>query len=393
MSTTDVAERLRTPAEPVRHCRPERVIAEALARVGITLNGPNPRDIRVHDRRFFQRVLRGGDLALGESYVDGWWDCEELDEVVARVLRSDVERMIFKTWRMIQAGIAAWIRHPQSRARARRVAKVHYDLDHTLFEAMLGRTMAYSCAYWRHAATLDEAQEAKLDLACRKLDLKPSDTVLDLGCGWGSFARFAAERYGCSVVGITISRPQADYARRTCAGLPVRIETADYRDLAWRRHGPFTKVVSIGMFEHVGRRSYRTFFEIAREAIDPGGLFLLHSMGSYPGGSADRWIRKYIFPNGELPFARHLTLGSERLFRLEDWQDFGLDYDRTLMAWWRNFEARIGSGGLFSDERFCRMWRYYLLVFAGAYRSRVANQLWQVVFSPSGSQREYQSVR
>jgi cyclopropane-fatty-acyl-phospholipid synthase len=252
--------------------------------------------------------------------------------------------------------------------------------------------MMYSCAYWRDARTLEEAQEAKLDLICRKLDLQASDRVLDIGCGWGGFARYAASKYGCSVVGVTISEPQAQYARMFCTGLPVTILAQDYRHPSLRRER-FTKIVSIGMFEHVGRRNYRTFFGLARNAQAPDGVFLLQTMGTYSTGRGDLWIRKYIFPNGELPFPKHLPEAATGLFRLEDWHDFGLDYSRTSLAWWQAFEAHVGTGGFFSDPRFCRMWRYYLLGFAGAFRSRVANQLWQIVFSPGGSTREYRSVR
>jgi cyclopropane-fatty-acyl-phospholipid synthase len=370
-----------------------KLIESALDSLGVTINGSRPWDIQVHREEFFDRALRGAGLGLGESYMDGWWDCEALDELVSRALRSNVERLVFGDWRLAALAASAWFRNLQSVSRSPQVAQTHYDLGNDVFESMLGPTMMYSCAYWPNANTLDQAREAKLDLICRKLALQASDRVLDIGCGWGAFARYAARRFGCKIVGVTISRPQAEYAANLCADLPVTILEEDYRSARLRRYGPFTKIVSIGMFEHVGRSNYRSFFQIVREALDPKGLFLLHTMGTYGGGRGDLWIRKYIFPNGELPFLRHLPESAAGLFRLEDWHDFGPDYDRTLMAWWRNFQAQIGTGGIFSDERFCRMWRYYLLGFAGAFRSRVANQLWQVVFSPAGSTREYRSIR
>ena len=372
---------LLAPATPRSAGR--KLIESALDSIGVQINGPNAWDIQVHREEFFQRALSGAGLGLGESYMDGCWDCQALDELVSRILRSKVERLVFGDWRLALLAASAWLRNFQSVSRSR----------HEAFEKILGPTMMYSCAYWTNANTLDEAQEAKLDLICRKLDLQASDRVLDIGCGWGAFAQYAARRFGCQVVGVTISVPQAEYAAKLCAGSPVTILQEDYRSRGLRQYGQFTKIVSIGMFEHVGRRNYREFFRIVLEALDPKGLFLLHTMGTYGTGRGDLWIRKYIFPNGELPFPRHLPEGAQGLFRLEDWHDFGPDYDRTLMAWWQNFEAQIGSGGLFSDPRFGRMWRYYLLGFAGAFRSRVANQLWQVVFSPAGSTRHYRSLR
>lgn len=370
-----------------------RLIESALATIGVEINGSQPWDIQVRHDGFFGRALEGAGLGLGESYMEGWWDCQALDELVARALRSKVERLVFGDWRLALLAASAWVRNLQSVSRSRQVAETHYNLGNEVFEKILGPTMTYSCAYWPNANTLDGAQVAKLDLVCRKLNLQPDDCVLDIGCGWGSFARHAARRYGCRVVGLTISKPQAEYAANLCAGLPVTILQEDYRSPAIRRHGPFTKIASIGMFEHVGRRNYRGFFDIARQLLAPDGLFLLHTMGTYGSGRGDLWIRKYIFPNGELPFPRHIPDAAQGLFRLEDWHNFGPDYDRTLMSWWRNFDANIGSGGLFSDRRFCRMWRYYLLGFAGAFRSRVANELWQVVFSPAMSARDYRSAR
>jgi cyclopropane-fatty-acyl-phospholipid synthase len=370
-----------------------KLVETALDSIGVAINGPHPWDIQVYKEEFFDRALQGAGLGLGESYMDGWWDCEALDELVSRVLRSKVEEFVFGDWRLTLLAASAWFRNLQSMSRSSQVAETHYNLGNDVFEQMLGSTMMYSCAYWPTANTLDEAQEAKLDLICRKLDLQESDRVLDIGCGWGAFARYAARRFGCTIVGVTISQPQAEYAANLCAGLPVTILKEDYRSGELRRYGPFTKIVSIGMFEHVGRGNYGLFSEIAHKLLTPGGLFLLHTMGTYGSGRGDLWMRKYIFPNGELPFPQHIPKAAKGLFRIDDWHTFGPDYDRTLMAWWHNFENQIGSGGLFNDRRFCRMWRYYLLGFAGAFRSRVANELWQIVFSPVRSAREYRSAR
>jgi cyclopropane-fatty-acyl-phospholipid synthase len=381
------------PAAAVTKSRSQRSIKAALASIDVEINGPRPWDIQVHDDRFFARALEGGGLGLGESYVDDWWDCKALDEFVARALRSRLQRLLSGNRRRPLAAASAWLRHLQPVSPSRQPAGTCYNIGNDVFEKMLGPTMMYSCAWWPDAGTLDEAQEAKLDLVCRKLDLRSSDRVLDIGCGWGAFACYAARRFGCKVAGVTISQPQAEYARNVCAGLPVTILLEDYRSPRIGRDGRFTKIVSMGMFEQVGRKNYRVFFDIARRLLPPDGLFLLHTMGASGSGRGDSWMRKYISPDVELPLAEHLPQAAAALFRIEDWHSFGADYDRTLMAWWRNFDANIGSGGLLSDRRFCRTWRYHLLGLAGAFRSRVANDLWQVLFSPAGSAREYRKVR
>jgi cyclopropane-fatty-acyl-phospholipid synthase len=357
--------------------RARRVIEQLLEGSGVTLNGDAPQDLRVHHPDFFSRVLRQGTLGLGEAYMDGWWDCQRIDEMACRLLRHGLgerartpsERMMYR----LQTGFF----NLQSRARAYIVGEAHYDLGNDLFQRMLDPTMCYSCGYWKTARTLHEAQLAKLELACRKLELEPGMRVLDIGCGWGSFAEHAARHHGVEVTGITISREQAELARERCRGLPVAIELMDYRDLV----GRYDRVVSIGMFEHVGHRNYPTYFRAVAERLAPRGLFLLHTIGSNSSEiTADPWINKYIFPNGVLPSAMYIARASEPHLLLEDWQNFGPDYDPTLMAWLENFDARWHEVAHRYNERTRRMFRYYLSVCAGAFRSRDL-QLWQVVFS------------
>ena len=237
--------------------------------------------------------------------------------------------------------------------------------------------MCYSCGYWKQAETLNQAQVAKLELACRKLELAPGMRVLDIGCGWGSFAEHAARHHGVEVTGITISREQAELARQRCTGLPVEIRLQDYRDL----DGAYDRIVSIGMFEHVGHRNYATYFQTVEKSLATDGLFLLHTIGSNNSDiSADPWINRYIFPNGVLPSAMHIARASEGHLLMEDWQNFGPDYDRTLMAWLANVDARWHEIAHHYNERTRRMFRYYLSVCAGAFRARDL-QLWQVVYS------------
>jgi cyclopropane-fatty-acyl-phospholipid synthase len=366
-------------------------VAATLARADVQLDGPRPWDPQIHRLRTLRRVLAAGSLGAGDSYVDGDWDCDALDEMTARVLAAGIDETPALRTAFSAGDLLARLGNRQSAARARDSVLAHYDRGNQLYRAMLGPTMAYSCGYWHAAATLDEAQDAKHDLICRKLGLAPGQRVLDVGCGWGGFAKFAAERLGVEVVGCTLSDAQAEFARQACRGLPVEIRLQDYRSLEVAGR-PFDRVISIGMFEHVGPANYGTFFATIRRLLAPDGLFLLHSIGGLRSEqSIDRWIDRHIFPNAVLPSASQITRASEGLFVLEDWHNFGADYERTLMAWHANFEAVWPALRAQHDERFRRMWRYYLLTCAGTFRAR-RNQLWQLVLSPRGVRGGYRRV-
>jgi len=254
---------------------------------------------------------------------------------------------------------------------------------------MLGERLIYSCGYWKSASTLDEAQEAKLDLVCRKLDLQPGMQVLDIGCGWGGAAKFAAEHYQVEVVGITVSEKQARFGKGLCRGLPVEIRLQDYRNL----EGRFDRIFSIGMFEHVGYKNYTTFMHTVNSHLKDGGIFLLHTIGGNRSVTkTDPWVERYIFPNSMLPSAIQICSAIEGLFILEDWHSFGADYDKTLMHWFQNFHDNWDALKEEYDERFYRMWKYYLLCSVGAFRAGI-NQLWQIVISPEGIPGGYRAPR
>ncbi|MEA2701958.1 MAG: cyclopropane-fatty-acyl-phospholipid synthase [Candidatus Parcubacteria bacterium] len=363
--------------------------AEVLvARAGIEIDGPNPWDPQVHDERLYGRVIKEGTLGLGEAYMDGWWDVPKLDQFFERVLGADLDEDLtpFQQWLR-----STWhkLYNFQSQARAFQVGEQHYDLGNDLYEGMLDKRLVYTCGYWKDSKTLDEAQEAKLDLVCRKLNFKPGDRVLDIGCGWGSFTKYAAEKYGVEAVGITVSKEQAALARELCAGLPVEIRVQDYRDVRER----FDHIVSLGMFEHVGRKNYREYMEVARRCLKEDGLFLLHTIGGNRSSSPpDAWMDKYIFPNGVVPSLKEIARAIEGVFIMEDWHNFGSNYDRTLMAWHANFERSWPGLRDKYGDRFKRMWDYYLLQCAGVFRAR-KNQLWQIVLSPNGVPGGYTPVR
>lgn len=356
-----------------------------LAAADVRVGGDRAWDMQMKDRRLPARLLAGGSLALGEAYMDGWWDADSLDGLLARLLAARVDRRA-RGLADLRDAVAARLLNLQVGRRAFAVGERHYDLGNDLYQAMLGRRLVYSCGYWhdrdgRQAASLDAAQEAKLDLVCRKLGLRPGMRVLDIGCGWGEALKFAAERHGIHGVGVTVSREQQAFAMGLCEGLPLEFRLQDYRELRGER---FDRVLSIGMFEHVGVRNYRTYFDVVRSLLPPDGLFLLHTIGgNVSRRRTDPWIARYIFPNSMLPSARQVAEASEGLFVVEDWHNFGADYDLTLQAWRRNIEAAWDRLPPRYDERFRRMWRFYLAGSMASFRTRRI-QLWQLLLSPGG---------
>jgi cyclopropane-fatty-acyl-phospholipid synthase len=366
-----------------------RMVEEILGVADIAVDGDRPWDLRVRNRDLFGRVLAGGSLALGESYMDGWWDCDRLDELLTRILAKGLHERVRPSLHTAALWLRSTLLNAQRRGRAYNIGERHYDLGNDLYSLMLDRGMSYSCGYWKRAKDLDGAQEDKLELVCRKLKLEGGMSVLDIGCGWGAFARHAAERHGVRVLGITVSKEQAALAAERCRGLPVEIRLQDYRDL----QGSFDRIVSIGMLEHVGLKNYRTYMGIAARCLAPEGLFLLHTIGSnLSTRHADPWVDRYIFPDGMVPSLQQLARAAEGLLRVEDLHDFAQYYDTTLMAWHRNFIAGWDRIREVYGERFFRMWSYYLLSSAASFRSGIA-RLWQLVLAPLKSPRVYEGIR
>lgn len=366
----------------------ERIVEPADIRV----DGDRPWDVRVHDERLFQRVLSSGTLGLGEAYMDGWWSCDALDEMVCHAQRGDIPDRLMSPATLVRIAQAK-VMNLQTGRRAFEIGERHYDIGNDLYARMLDARMIYSCGYW-HAAdgtatTLDDAQEAKLRLIASKLQLEAGMRVLDIGCGWGGAAQYLAERYGCEVVGVTVSREQAALARERCAGLSVEIRLTDYREL----DEPFDRVYSIGMFEHVGVKNYRTYMEVVRRCLSaPDGLTLLHTIGGNRSRhQTDPWMERYIFPNSMLPSIAQIARAAEGRLVIEDWHNFGPDYDHTLQAWKANVDAHWAELADRYDQRFKRMWDWYLMSSAGSFRAR-ALQLWQVVLSRDGLDRGYHAV-
>ncbi len=357
----------------------EQRIQALLAPADIRLNGDRAWDIKVHEPALYRRVLLHGSLGFGEAYMDGWWDCDAIDQMLTRVFDAHIEKEV-KPWHMMGTAALAMLQNRQTKKRSREVGKIHYDVGNDLYERMLDKNMVYTCGYWKDVDNLDDAQIAKYDLACKKIGLKKGDRVLDIGCGWGSFAKFVAKRYGAEVVGITISKEQVRLGKETCAGLPVEIRLQDYRDV----NETFDHIVSFGMFEHVGYKNYREYMEVVHRCLNEDGFFLLHTIGGNRSVyGTDPWIEKYIFKNSMLPSATQISKSIENLFVMEDWHSFGPYYDKTLMAWYKNISSKWNELGDTYDERFQRMWNFYLLSCAASFRSR-KNQLWQIVLSKKG---------
>jgi cyclopropane-fatty-acyl-phospholipid synthase len=363
-----------------------KVLERLLAQAHIQVNGENPWDIKIHNPKMAERVLAQGNLGLGESYMDAAWDVDQLDEFFCRILRHGLDQKVRPTFLVLHS-LRAKLWNLQNLRRAWQVGQVHYDLGNDFYAAMLDPNMSYSCGYWQQSETLASAQTAKLDLICRKLALQPGMRLLDIGCGWGSLMHHAASHYGVECVGLTISAQQAEGARQLCTGLHVNVRLQDYRALQSKEK--FDRIASVGMLEHVGQKNYRRYLQAADRHLREDGLFLLHTIGkNCTQTHANPWIDKYIFPNGSIPALKELAAGIEDLFVMEDVHNLGPDYDQTLLAWHRNFESNWPLFASRYDQRFYRMWRYYLLSCAGAFRARDL-QLWQIVLSKGSRAMAY----
>ena len=366
----------------------QKKVQHLLELADVRINGSRSFDIQVHNETLFQRLFAEGSLGLGESYMEKWWDCNNLEELFCRIVRAELNRRI-KPLRESLTLLKAAILNLQKPSRAFLIGEHHYDIGDDLYQAMLDKRMIYSCAYWKDTRSLDKAQEQKLDLIFQKLGLQKGMRVLDVGCGWGGALKYAAEKYGVTGVGVTVSANQARSAAHNCRDLPIEIRLQDYRDV----NGQFDRIWSIGMIEHVGVKNYRTFMRVMRELLKPDGFFLLHTIGGNRSVfKSDPWIGKYIFPNSMIPSLRQLSLAWERIFVLEDLHNIGTNYTKTLRQWHRNVERNGAKLSEKYNERFFRMWRYYLLSCAGVFRARNLN-VWQIVLSPNGIPGGYVPVR
>ncbi|MDH3353180.1 MAG: cyclopropane fatty acyl phospholipid synthase, partial [Nanoarchaeota archaeon] len=339
----------------------------------IEVGGNRPWDICVYNEGLYERVLNKGSVGLGESYMEGDWDSRQLDEFFNKVFSANLEKKVL-SGKLLLGTLKSKLFNRQNRKNAFDIGEKHYDAGNDLYRKMLDNRMVYTCGYWKDTDNLQDAQEAKLDLVCNKIGLKAGMRVLDIGCGWGSFAKYAAEKYDVEVVGITVSKEQVSLGKKLCESLPVDIRFQDYRDV----NEKFDRIVSLGMFEHVGPKNYQAYISKVKDCLGEDGLFLLHTIGgNFSRTRIDKWVDKYIFPNAVLPSVRQISKASEGKFVLRDWHSFGGDYDKTLIAWNENFQKAWPKIRENYDEKFKRMWEYYLLASAGNFRAG-RSQLWQI---------------
>ena len=353
----------------------------------------------IHDEKFFLRAVSGSDIGIGESYMDGQWTTPDLVSLVRLAVRNLRLFDARHKWLSAVRGLASRLRHrfrSNTIAGSRKNIQAHYDLGNEFYELFLDPKMLYSSAYFRHEQdSLDAAQDQKIDRICRKLNLRAGDRVLEIGCGWGAFAIHAARHYGARVTAVTISKAQYDFAvaRVAATGLSngsVRVLMEDYRHL----EGQFDKIVSIEMFEAVGFEHYGEFFGACDRLLAPDGSMLLQTITICEQELAAYrrrvdWIQTYIFPGSELASVSEVTRSLARTTQLAltDVESMGIHYARTLAIWRQRFFGKLEKvRKLGFDERFQRMWDFYLGWSEGAFRERYINVV-QLLMAKNGAQK------
>lgn len=364
------------------------VAIKILMAAGIPLDSDEPWSIHVHNEKVWDRVISQKQLGFAESYMEGWWDCQSLDLMLTKLISKDPLKFLRPSPALVYHVTRSYLRNNQTKHRAATNAKHHYNIGNDLYLRMLGSEMVYSCGYWKSAEDVEQAQQAKFDLICRKLELLPGMKLLDIGSGWGGFLRYAVKNYGVEATGISPADNQITWAKEKSEGLGIEFIQQDYRDL----EGEFDRIVSIGMMEHVGPKNYGTFFAKCDELLVCDGRMLHHTIASnLTKQVTDPFFDRYIFPGGVLPSLAQISRATEKLFVLEDLHNFGPDYDRTLMEWYQNISSRWGEIKHY-DERFRRMWEYYLLSSAAGFRAGNL-QLLQCVFQRVGQRPTFITAR
>ena len=357
----------------------KEIVIDLLKSADISVNSGGENDITIKDEKFYKKVLLEGSLGLGEAYINKQWECDCVDQFIFKILRANLDEKYNAqlALNVVKEKLIDAI-NPQSIFNSKNDISYHYDIGNDLFYNMLDERMVYSCAFWKNAKNLKEAQENKLELICKKIGLKPGMRILDVGCGWGSFMKYAAEKYGAICTGLTLSKEQIKLGEELCKDLPITFIYKDYREFEAE---PFDRVVYFGMFEHLGHQNYLTYMKKISSLLKDDGIFLLHTIGGLKNNPhGDPWIKKYIFPNGSLPSIQSIGKSIENIFYMEDWHDFGVDYDKTLMCWYSNFIKNWEKLSYKYDAKFKKIWEYYLLSCAGAFRAKDL-ALWQIVLT------------
>jgi cyclopropane-fatty-acyl-phospholipid synthase len=358
-----------------------------LLKAGITIGGNKPYDIHVHNEAFYDLVMTSGSLGLGESYIEKYWDCAQIDEFINRIIRADLSSEVGKDFKSLARIILAKVKNYQKASQSASDISEHYDIGDGWYESFLDNRMVYTCGYWKNATNLDEAQEAKLNLSCRKEKIEDGMHILDIGSGWGSYAKYVLENFkNVTVTGISNCKTHVQYATNTCKAYKNRVEFQlhDWGKIA----GKYDAIASFGMFEHVGPKNYRRFMKKVYNSLSSDeSLFLLHCISSNTATtSTDPYIQKRIFPGTVIPSVAGISKATDGLLKLEDWHLFGQDYDTTLMAWHNNFVKNfpeLFKIGKFNERNF-RKQVYYFCMCAGSFRAN-KNDLSQIVFSKNAA--------
>jgi cyclopropane-fatty-acyl-phospholipid synthase len=357
----------------------KKAVERILSTVDVRIGGSRPFDMQVHSDLFYKRVLLEGSVGLGESYMDGLWDCADLEELVFRFVESGIERRFRLLPGFVTMNALGHLVNRQPRSLGERTSR-HYNTDNDLFASFLGKYKNYSCAFYEEGDDLDTAQLKKMDLICDELCLRPGENVLDIGGGWGEIAKHMASR-GCRITSINIADEQMRAAREHCKGASVDVVKCDYRDVA----GTFDKIAIIAMMSHVGHKNHRPLFETVHRHLAPDGLVFVDTVGSAVSlQNGNPWIDKYIFPGIVFPSIQQISRAVEGLFVIEAVRNFGASYVKTLRAWNANLRRAWPRLSHRHDERTRRMFEFFFLTVAGFFRARDF-QNWYVVLSPEGT--------
>mmetsp|Transcript_2643 Transcript_2643/g.5371 ORF Transcript_2643/g.5371 Transcript_2643/m.5371 type:complete len:414 (+) Transcript_2643:74-1315(+) len=376
-------------------------IAEALARYIVKVGGISDSlydHVEFHDPTAWYDIITQGNLGVAESYMHGKIKVDPLPFFLTllngtalgtRRKEGSDYMVFFMDMINLPTALAGRLFNQQTRERSTRVTKQHYDAGNDLYERMLGPSMSYTCAYWRNATTLDEAQTNKFDLIRRKLELQDGMKVADLGMGWGTAAAYMHKHGRVEVTGVSLSEEQVKWAQANLAKTGLKFVWEDYRDHCENpaNVGTYDRVYSIGMLEHVGFKNHATLFKCIKRLLKPDGLAVVHTIGEpdfLP--NSDPFLDKYIFPGAVIPALSSVSAAIENDFILEDFQNFGYDYAKTLAVWAVNSEAFFRDNPTAYTPEFQRMWDYYLKMCEALFELRI-NQLWHFVLSPRPATR------
>lgn len=338
-----------------------------------TISTNNNPDIIVNNNNFYTKLLKHGEIGLGESYVDKDWDSNNLEETLYNLIinQKKIENAIIKNSpNLIIKKLLDIPSDIFSTDNTKNDIKFHYDIGNKLYENMLGKSMLYSCAYfYKQGLSLDEAQYAKLDLIAKKLNLKEGMRVLDIGCGFGTAAIYLSKKFNVNILGISLSKEQINYFNSIYTGTQVQVIYKDYRELTREHNNSYDCIYSIGMFEHIGINNHIDYYNKCFKLLKTNGTMLIHTIVSNKRlYSHNSWITKYIFPGAELPHISDFTKKYTDNWLLQDLQCIGKSYSKTLLAWKKN----INDSSVFNnyDDKFKRTWNYYLLLCSAAFRAR-----------------------